>query len=207
MATVVQSSNLNEELGMVHYIFSDKTGTLTQNIMEFKRMSIGTQVYGTDPPKGLERHDIKYAPGVTNVNFYDPNFLEQLKDPSHPQYSKIRDFMEALGLCHTVRITKKQTKEGINYDAYNATSPDELALVNGARHLGFAYEGVDDDRQTVCETWDGPVKYEHLNVIEFDSDRKRMTVFVKTPANKIIMFCKGADSIISERLRADQAKL
>ena len=71
MAAVVQSSNLNEELGMVHYIFSDKTGTLTQNIMEFKRMSIGSEVYGTDPPEGKNRHDVKYAPGVTNVNFVD----------------------------------------------------------------------------------------------------------------------------------------
>jgi len=41
MEAKVQSSNLNEELGMIHYIFSDKTGTLTQNIMEFKRFSAG----------------------------------------------------------------------------------------------------------------------------------------------------------------------
>lgn len=46
MPTKVQSSNLNEELGQIEYIFSDKTGTLTQNIMEFKKMSIGNISYG-----------------------------------------------------------------------------------------------------------------------------------------------------------------
>ena len=42
-----QSSNLNEELGQVAYVFSDKTGTLTRNVMEFKKMSIGDHIYGT----------------------------------------------------------------------------------------------------------------------------------------------------------------
>ena len=67
LPAVVQSSNLNEELGMVHYIFSDKTGTLTQNIMEFQKFTVGKEKYGIDAPKSIE-----YAPGVTNVNFYDP---------------------------------------------------------------------------------------------------------------------------------------
>jgi P-type E1-E2 ATPase len=50
MPTKAQSSNLNEELGMVHFVFSDKTGTLTQNVMEFKKFSAGNISYGSSNP-------------------------------------------------------------------------------------------------------------------------------------------------------------
>lgn len=64
MNAACQSSNLNEQLGMVHFIFSDKTGTLTQNIMEFKMFTAGSVKYGRiDPEKK------KYPMGNTNVNF------------------------------------------------------------------------------------------------------------------------------------------
>ena len=58
----------------------------------------------------------------------------------------------------------------------------------------------------ICWTaWDGLEKhYKLLNVIEFDSTRKRMSVIVRTPEDKIIVICKGADSIIEKRLRPDQ---
>ena len=59
----------------------------------------------------------------------------------------------------------------------------------------------------VCHTWEGVKLYKLLNLIEFDSTRKRMTVVVRTPENKILVICKGADSIIEKRLKAGQTHL
>ena len=142
--TKVQSSNLNEELGMVHNIFSDKTGTLTQNIMEFKKFSAGDVSYGCDkPPKK------RYDPGVTNVNFDDPAFDQHIQDASNPNHEPLKKFIQALGICHTVIAEEKEDKHGAKYIAYNAASPDELALVNGARYMGFAFTERDEENNMI----------------------------------------------------------
>ena len=183
---------------MVHYIFSDKTGTLTQNVMEFKRFSAGMFEYGSDKPRCKE-----YPPGITNVNFDDPLFDQHIADRGHENHQNLKNFFEALGLCHTVIADVKKDKEGNPFIAFNASSPDELALVNGARHCGFFFRERDSENRMVCETWDGERKYKLLNLIEFDSTRKRMTVVVRTPEDTILVICKGADSIIEKRLKPD----
>ena len=103
--TKVQSSNLNEELGMVHNIFSDKTGTLTQNVMEFKKFSAGNVSYGFDHP-AKRTYDL----GVTNVNFEDPKFDERMQNPSHPDHESLKKLIQALGICHTVIPEEKESK-------------------------------------------------------------------------------------------------
>jgi phospholipid-transporting ATPase len=63
----VQASNLNEELGQVEYVFSDKTGTLTCNIMEFKHLCVKGVSFGDK--RDIE--DISHLPKVTGVDFRD----------------------------------------------------------------------------------------------------------------------------------------
>jgi len=130
-----------------------------------------------------------------------------MADSGHENNENLKKFFEALGLCHTVIADEKKDKEGNQFIAFNASSPDELALVNGARHCGFFFRERDSENRMVCETWDGERKYKLLNLIEFDSDRKRMTVVVRTPENAILVICKGADSIIEKRLKPDSPVL
>lgn len=119
-------------------------------------------------------------------------------------HSKIVALREALGLCHVVRcenMVDPETKKA--FIQYNAMSPDELALANGARHLGFKFEEVDEDTNYVChiEETGETLLYKLLNVIEFDSDRKRMTCIFETPKGEILLTCKGADTILRPRLK------
>jgi len=130
-----------------------------------------------------------------------------MSNASHANNATLKAFLEALGLCHTVITDTKKDKSGQSFVAYNASSPDELALVNGARHLGFFFRERDEENNMVCETWEGVKRYKLLNLIEFDSTRKRMTVVVRTPEDRILVICKGADSIIEKRLKPDQSTL
>ncbi len=213
MSTKAQSSNLNEELGCVHYIFSDKTGTLTQNVMEFKKFSVNQSCYGvSDPDLNLEA--LKKE-GITNVNFSDPNLRSDLRNVEGDNFSSLHRFMEILSVCHTVIAEK--AKDGSKNLSFNASSPDELALVNAAKFFGYAFKGRDEENNMLVEVNDdnedisvgSPIKqYALLNVIEFTSTRKRMTIIVKDMQNDTIrVMCKGADSIVIPRLKQNQSQV
>jgi len=87
IGVTVQTSSLNEELGQVEYIFSDKTGTLTCNIMEFKKISINGCSYGDR--RGMVREQVAKLPRVSNVDFLDEQFFRDLGDPTNPNYEAI----------------------------------------------------------------------------------------------------------------------
>ena len=101
----VQTSSLNEELGQIEYVFSDKTGTLTCNKMDFKRISIKGKTYGKiDATNSKYIHDYKDFPKVTNVDFRDGALFEVLNNKDTTEYENLLHGLIFLAICHSVVV-------------------------------------------------------------------------------------------------------
>jgi phospholipid-translocating ATPase len=140
------------------------------------------------------------------VNFEDNRVFDAITNRDDPQHEPVMRFVECLGLCHTI-VTKEKEKNGEKYLEYDASSPDEKALVNGMRHFGFYFKDrdLDDNMLIEMQKFGNELrKYKLLHVLEFNSDRKRMSVILRDKDDRIYLICKGADSIIAERLAQGQ---
>lgn len=229
---IPKSWNISDDVGQVEYIFSDKTGTLTQNVMEFKKATINSQPYGeayTEAQAGMQKrlgidvekesvkiraeiaeakiralkglrqlHDNPYL-NDDELTFIAPDFVDDLAG-KHGEEQKLanEEFMLALALCHTV-IAEKQLGDPPKM-VFKAQSPDEAALVATARDMGFTVLGHTGDGINVNVLGEDR-HFGILNTIEFNSSRKRMSAIVRLPNGRIVLYCKGADSIIYSRLK------
>ncbi|KAJ1973052.1 hypothetical protein H4R35_004332, partial [Dimargaris xerosporica] len=131
-------------------------------------------------------------------------------DPSSPSRSLDQNPLSLeSSFTHASRQSPNlSSKTGFIPINYRAESPDEGALVKAAKNFGFTFLGRNKD-QVKLDILGTNFTFIQLDVIEFDSTRKRMSVIVRRPApwNDVVLFCKGADNVIIDRLAAGQDDL
>ncbi|KDQ08052.1 hypothetical protein BOTBODRAFT_586296 [Botryobasidium botryosum FD-172 SS1] len=229
---VPKTWNISDDLGQIEYVFSDKTGTLTQNIMEFQKCSVHGIAYGegvTEAMRGAAKRtgkqagmspeeQTKYLTGLKDsmlqrmarsfknrylradkLTLISPALAEHLGNTSSPERPHLISFFRALAVCHSVLSDKPEPQTQPFMLDYKAESPDEAALVAAARDVGFPFVGRTTSTVDI-EVMGQAERYTPLRVLEFNSTRKRMSVIVRNPEGRIVLYCKGADSVIYARL-------
>lgn len=222
---VVRTSTIPEDLGRIEYLLSDKTGTLTQNEMEMKKIHVGTVSYANDAmdevttyvrqgfhvPPTLDSDGAAAGVLVTPSTTYTATANMGATRTRREIGARVRDVVLALALCHNVTPTTDEDEDGKVVTSYQASSPDEIAIVRWTESVGLRLVHRDRKGMTLESTAEAGrpvVQVRILDTFPFTSDSKRMGIIVQFYENtasvgrrdleqgEIWFYQKGADTVM-----------
>jgi len=199
--TQARSTTIPEELGRVSYLLSDKTGTLTKNEMVFKKLHLGTAAYSDDTFDEVRTS--------VSGSYKDGKRVRGGAGKRLVVGERVTAAVTALGVCHNVTPvydtenieeggSLPESEQGMDVVSYQASSPDEVALVEWAGWAGLKLS----NRTLTHITLTGPegttLGYEILQTFPFTSETKRMGIILRDQSNgEIVFYMKGADTVMS----------
>lgn len=220
----VRNSNLPEELGRIEYILSDKTGTLTQNEMSFKKLHLGTMLFGRDSlddihqyAKAAFQHDIamqdlmmstedsavpvgnRSVPMTADDVLPAPIGSIRQRDltTSRRSQKQVQEALLAISLAHNVTPVEEGGQHTLQ-----AASPDEVALVRFAESVGMTLKERSMNRIVLKVPGGLDMSFDVLAEFPFTSEAKRMGVVVQNCKTRTItLYVKGADSVMARNVR------
>uniref|UniRef100_A0A673J384 Phospholipid-transporting ATPase n=1 Tax=Sinocyclocheilus rhinocerous TaxID=307959 RepID=A0A673J384_9TELE len=210
--TVVRASTIPEQLGRISYLLTDKTGTLTQNEMVFRRLHLGTVAYGMDSMDEVQSHVFSAYTQVTEAG----NRVTSTPASRAPGASKVRktissrvhEAVKAIALVHNVTpvyesngVTDQAEAEQHYEDTcrvYQASSPDEVSLVQWTESVGLTLVGRDQSSMQLRTPSGQILNFTILQAFPFTYESKRMGIIVRDESTgEITFYLKGADVVMA----------
>jgi phospholipid-translocating P-type ATPase (flippase) len=185
---ISRTSDLIEELGQVEFIFSDKTGTLTKNEMEFKKCSVNSKIFGEDSYNYKHKYSIISPKRVLMSDEINSDFKKDKE--------MLKMFFTICCVCHSAFIEEKSD----HIKVYQSSSPDEIALLEGAKQYGYQFSKKTSDSISILTHDNQLQRWVIILELPFDADRKRMSVIAKHE-NIYYLLTKGADSSMLDKMR------
>uniref|UniRef100_A0A673G8Y7 Phospholipid-transporting ATPase n=1 Tax=Sinocyclocheilus rhinocerous TaxID=307959 RepID=A0A673G8Y7_9TELE len=204
--TVVRASTFPEQLGRISYLLTDKTGTLTQNEMVFRRLHLGTVAYGMDSMDEVQSH-------VFSAYTQPPQDLQASRAPGTTKVrktisSRVHEAVKAIALVHNVTPVYEsngvtdQAEAEMHYEdtcrVYQASSPDEVSLVQWTESVGLTLVGRDQSSMQLRTPSGQILNFTILQIFPFTYESKRMGIIVRDESTgEITFYMKGADVVMA----------
>ncbi|PAA62254.1 hypothetical protein BOX15_Mlig029437g1 [Macrostomum lignano] len=217
---IVRNTTIPEELGRISYLLSDKTGTLTENEMVFKKLHLGTIAFTDEPDSHAEVRDHVRA-SVAEGGGSGKQSQQQQQSTAGSSITRqgadlagrTAEAVRAIALCHNVTPVYEDgdcetaesaggssggiSRGGYGEPSYQASSPDEVALVSWTASVGLTLAHRDQSSMRLRADNGTELNYTVLHLFPFSSESKRMGIIVRDDrTGEIVFYAKGADTVI-----------